>query len=495
MSSLIMEDNKVSSSAVYTRGRHIKKYLLMMSDLIALFLAIVMGYFFSIVVKYVVFNESHNHTVFDDINSQLVFFLFPVVFFVFSSKSKGHYSRSRPFWDEYKDIIKITLLIMGFLMAYLYVIKSHFSRLWFFSAWLTVILLIPISRILIRKIMIKMNIWYVPTLFFGDCKSLMSAKTLEEDYYLGNRIIAIYQTGGNNKSSYIGQNLEYEDIGSLDRPAIDILSKYGDPQIIVHMSARNHFEDVKIIEKFSPHTDNLSIIPAVGDIPLYGAETYHIFSQDLLIMRLKNNLSKAWPKLLKRAFDVVVSLLLILILFPLLLMVSLLVKKDGGSVFFGHKRIGYNRKPFQCYKFRSMAVNSQELLHELLTNNIEAREEWEKDFKLKDDPRITRIGSFIRKSSIDELPQLWNVIRGDMSLVGPRPVVAEELERYGDKSSFYIGTKPGITGLWQVSGRNDIDYKRRVELDAWYVRNWSLWYDMVILVKTIKVVFGKKGAY
>jgi undecaprenyl-phosphate galactose phosphotransferase len=124
-----------------------------------------------------------------------------------------------------------------------------------------------------------------------------------------------------------------------------------------------------------------------------------------------------------------------------------------------------------------------------------ARAEWERDFKLKDDPRITPIGDFLRRTSLDELPQLWNVLKGEMSLVGPRPIIEEEVERYGDQVGYYLETRPGITGLWQISGRNNIGYDDRVALDSWYVRNWSIWYDLVILVKTIAVVLRGKGAY
>jgi lipopolysaccharide/colanic/teichoic acid biosynthesis glycosyltransferase len=142
-----------------------------------------------------------------------------------------------------------------------------------------------------------------------------------------------------------------------------------------------------------------------------------------------------------------------------------------------------------------MVPNAAEVLEQLLATNAEAKAQWEKDFKLKDDPRITPVGAFLRKTSLDELPQLWNVLKGEMSLVGPRPVVEEELARYEDKVEFYLCTRPGMTGLWQVSGRNDIDYSERVALDAWYVKNWNLWYDIAIMFKTVGVVLHRDGAY
>ena len=142
-----------------------------------------------------------------------------------------------------------------------------------------------------------------------------------------------------------------------------------------------------------------------------------------------------------------------------------------------------------------MVMNSQEVLQELLRTSPEARAEWDKDFKLRNDPRITKVGAFLRKSSLDELPQLFNVLKGEMSLVGPRPVIDEELERYGENKDYYLMAKPGMTGLWQVSGRNDVDYDTRVYFDAWYVKNWSLWNDIAIMFKTIGVVTKRSGAY
>ncbi|EGO62240.1 sugar transferase [Acetonema longum] len=154
-----------------------------------------------------------------------------------------------------------------------------------------------------------------------------------------------------------------------------------------------------------------------------------------------------------------------------------------------------NGESFLCYKFRTMVVDAGKKLEEFLEQNPDAAAEWRKDFKLKDDPRITRMGRWLRKTSLDELPQLINVLKGEMSLVGPRPIVEKEIEKYGETIHDYYLVRPGITGYWQVNGRNDVDYDTRVQMDSWYVRNWSLWLDLVILTKTVKVVTGRKRAY
>lgn len=199
----------------------------------------------------------------------------------------------------------------------------------------------------------------------------------------------------------------------------------------------------------------------------------------------------------KTVFDYILTLVGAVFISPLLVYIAYRIKKeDPGPVFFAHTRIGKDGKPFPCFKFRSMVVNSQEMLQKYLAENPAAREEWERDFKLKDDPRVTPIGKFLRSTSLDELPQIFNVLRGEMSLVGPRPVIQEELDKYyGETAKLYCTVKPGITGLWQVSGRSDLGYDERVALDATYIKNRRFWGDVVILWKTIGVVLMKKGAY
>lgn len=220
-----------------------------------------------------------------------------------------------------------------------------------------------------------------------------------------------------------------------------------------------------------------------------------IFSHEVMIFRVHQNLAKLSSRVLKRTFDIVGSLSIICALSPLLAFIAYKVKSDKGPAIYGHERIGKNGKPFKCLKFRSMVINSKEVLEELLQSDPQAKAEWDATFKLKDDPRVTSIGKFLRKTSLDELPQLFNVLRGEMSLVGPRPIINAELERYSEEVDYYLLGKPGMTGLWQVSGRSDVDYETRVYLDAWYVKNWSMWNDIAILFKTIGVVVKKDGAY
>lgn len=197
----------------------------------------------------------------------------------------------------------------------------------------------------------------------------------------------------------------------------------------------------------------------------------------------------------KRSLDVVGAAFLGIVFSPLILAIALLLRREGGPVIYRHRRIGRGGKAFECLKFRSMVPNAERVLRDLLEERSEMKAEWVRDHKLRCDPRVTRLGRFLRRTSLDELPQLWNVIRGEMSLVGPRPVVREELMRYGRCLPIYLSAKPGITGLWQVTGRNNTDYRRRVALDVYYVRKQSLVLDLYILVKTPRIVLAGGGAY
>ena len=194
--------------------------------------------------------------------------------------------------------------------------------------------------------------------------------------------------------------------------------------------------------------------------------------------------------------NVSIATLALLFILPLMLLVALAIfLQDGGPVVFAHRRVGRNGRHFHCLKFRSMAADAEARLADLLARDPVAREEWARDHKLKNDPRITKLGAFLRKSSLDELPQLFNVLRGEMSLVGPRPIVDDEVTKYGRYFQHYCAVKPGITGLWQVSGRNDVSYRTRVALDCTYARSKSLGLDLWIMAATVPAVLCRRGSY
>ncbi|MBP2166930.1 undecaprenyl-phosphate galactose phosphotransferase [Erwinia toletana] len=202
--------------------------------------------------------------------------------------------------------------------------------------------------------------------------------------------------------------------------------------------------------------------------------------------------SRRSSQLMKRTFDVLVASLLLLFLAPALLVLWWMASRDGGNAIFRQQRIGQNGKLFTCFKFRTMVPDAAQRLTLLLATSEQARRDWEDDFRLEQDPRVTENGQFLRSTSLDKLPQLWNVLRGDMSLVGPRPVMEVELDRYASQANYYLVAKPGITGLWQVSGRKGNDYATRAHFDALYVNNWNFWSDSRILCKSAsELVRGK----
>jgi undecaprenyl-phosphate galactose phosphotransferase len=197
----------------------------------------------------------------------------------------------------------------------------------------------------------------------------------------------------------------------------------------------------------------------------------------------------------KRLLDIAGAAALLTLLSPLFIVIIALTLRSGGPIFFGHRRIGASGQPFKCWKFRTMVPDADRVLAQLLATDPEARAEWERDFKLRHDPRVTKVGKFLRSTSLDELPQLFNVLMGDMSLVGPRPIVNDEIRRYGAAFHDYVRCRPGITGIWQISGRNDVGYGERVRMDSDYARNWSLLRDLRVLLRTPSAVLRRSGAY
>lgn len=243
--------------------------------------------------------------------------------------------------------------------------------------------------------------------------------------------------------------------------------------------------------------DNNAAYAAAPELTYAPGQHSIVLRRRLIASPLKQNFRRASANesLSKRAIDLVGSTVLIVAFSPVLAAISLMVRRSGKNVIFKQYRVGRNGQLFACYKFRTMVPNAEQLLTQVLEKHPALKEEWASTQKLRNDPRVTRIGAFLRKTSLDELPQLFNVWKGEMSLVGPRPVVQNEMIRYGRAARWYLCSRPGMTGLWQVSGRNDVDYRRRVALDTYYVQNQSFTLDISILLRTIRVVINKDGSY
>jgi undecaprenyl-phosphate galactose phosphotransferase len=252
----------------------------------------------------------------------------------------------------------------------------------------------------------------------------------------------------------------------------------------------------QLMDKIQHKVKRILLVPRMTSLPMFNAEVFNSINQKGLIFFVRNNLLSDSDRAFKHISDFILALLLTLLLSPFLLSLYawVWIATDGKPIF-KQKRVGQDGKIFKIYKFRTMRADAAEQLEKILAEDPDSREEWERDHKLKNDPRITRVGHFLRRTSLDELPQLINVLRGQMSLVGPRPIIDEEVVDYGDYIDYYQQVRPGITGLWQVSGRNELSYGERVQLDVWYVRNWSLELDLIILTKTFVAVLLRKGSY
>ncbi len=402
-----------------------------------------------------------------------------------------HYTYRKPFWSELREVLQLVVGLAVADLALVALSKWDFSRLQWALLWSMVLLLLPLFRATAKLMLRRAGVWQWPSFIIGCGDNAREAyQALQGERMMGFEVQAFVAPNDQCQGSPV------EGIPLLPDDMQRLISANPEAKFFLAME----YEQAELRDNWlrlltAQGSRNVSVIPTLRGVPLHGTDMSHLLSHELLMLRVRNNLARASARAIKRTFDVVVSSLLLLLLSPVLAYIGWKVSRDGGSPIYGHERVGQGGRTFRCLKFRSMIVNSQAVLQTLLATDAQARAEWERDFKLKDDPRITPIGHFIRQTSLDELPQLWNVLKGEMSLVGPRPVVQPELERYGEDKEYYLMAKPGMTGLWQVSGRNDVDYATRVYLDGWFVKNWSLWYDIAILFKTVGVVLRQDGAY
>jgi Undecaprenyl-phosphate galactose phosphotransferase WbaP len=249
-----------------------------------------------------------------------------------------------------------------------------------------------------------------------------------------------------------------------------------------------------MIERYGMHFSRILMIPDLSHFSSLWVNPRNVGGMlGLEVCQQAFSPGKRW---LKRCLDLTLTLLGCALILPLLLFIAIWIKLDSpGPVLYSQQRVGRSGRSFKAWKFRSMIRNADQVLNRCLAQDPQLRREWEQDHKLRNDPRVTRAGRFLRGTSLDELPQLWNVAMGEMSLVGPRPIVEAEIPKYGNKFDLYTKVESGLTGLWQISGRNDVSYDERVNLDAFYVRNWSVWLDFYILFRTVEAVLVRKGAY
>lgn len=419
--------------------------------------------------------------------------IFPLLYLLFLNIEQL-YNRRMQFWQVIEKIFQASLYAVVAIVIVLYIgqIAASTSRMFIFLLWLFSFIYLTVFRYLTKNFLEKVQLLRIPVLIIGAGKTAeLLVKGIINDAGMGYKIIGLLEDNCVRN-------------GILKR--FPVLGKFADVEAVILKTGVQHVfiaapgleqeKLTRLIYKVQPLVKNIGIIPNLVGIPMGGIEVESLFNEKLMLLRLKNNLARSWNRYLKTIFDFALTLVGTVAISPILIFIAIWIYKDSpGPVIFKHTRIGKNGKKFPCYKFRSMCIDAKEKLAELLENDPVAKAEWERDFKLKNDPRITKSGAFLRRTSLDELPQIFNVLKGDMSLVGPRPVIEEELERYGEYVNDYLMVKPGITGMWQINGRNDTSYAERVCMDSWYVRNWSIWIDNLILWRTLKSVIRCKGAY
>lgn len=417
----------------------------------------------------------------------------PVVYIVFMHVN-GLYTRRMQFWRMIAHIFNVTIYAMAVLIIVMYIAHTADTTSRLFVGLLAIFsfLCLVAGRYITKKCLNHVEMLQIPILVMGAGKTA----AIVLDYFRKDTGLGYEFVG------FLEDHTPHPEVAAM----MPHLGGFADAEAAIRHTGVQYIMviapglDTKniqtIVYRLQPLVKKISFVPDMGSMPLATLDMESLIDGHIVAFSFRNNLARRYNRLFKRIFDILCTSVGVLCLLPLFMGIALWIYTDSpGPVIFKHRRIGRGGKEFSCYKFRSMCVDADVKLKKLLETDPQAKAEWDTDFKLKNDPRITRSGAFLRKTSLDELPQLFNVLKGDMSLVGPRPIIRAEVPRYGKYIEDFYMVRPGVTGMWQTSGRNDVTYDERVQMDTWYVRNWNVWFDIVLIWRTIKVVAGKKGAY
>jgi len=437
-----------------------------MKDIIAKIIFIVFDIViitFSIYLSYIIRGEFENlglNTV--PLGQYFEFYpllIVPILLFAY----EGIYTYRYDFWHESRLIIKGIIFSIIIIFAYLAMTKMiiDYSRFVIGIAFLIMMILIPLSKNISKKILHKLGLWQKKAKIYGNDPFLT-------DEIYGNPYLGYVKPNAHEKHSTVFVNSKDSDLTTLK----------------------------KVISSEIKSREEVIFIPLMDDYDLTHSHIYDLSNTRTNLIVFQNRLKSRYRLIFKQISDLLLSLFIFPVLIPIMLFIIYKIKRTepDSSIFFTQKRLGKDGEAFVCYKFRTMYENSDDMLATYLSEHPEELEYYEKYHKYKNDPRITTIGQFLRRTSLDELPQIFNVFQQQMSFIGPRPYMLNEKKKIGENFETILSVRPGITGLWQVSGRSDVDFASRVELDVWYIRNWNLWMDLVILIKTIKTVLLKDGA-
>ncbi len=430
--------------------------LLCILDALCIFTSLIMATFLRIYFdELFIYPESTN--LFKYAQMPIFYILILFIFFM-----EGFYTKRYDFWHESKKILKSIFITLVLVLAFfaLEKIAHKYSRLVIVSSFTIMSILIPIQKYLTKKILFKLQIWQKKATVYG--KNAFFRKEVFSNSYLG-----------------------YKESDATTAKTLFIDSEHYSSEQLQNIFDKNIKTNKEII-----------FIPIINEYDFSNSVIYELLNAKKNLIVLENNLLKIHNKIFKNTFDYTLAIILLPILVPIVLIISIMIKINDpkGKVFFNQKRMGKDKKIFICHKFRTMYHEQDEILNTYLQKNPDEIENYKKYHKYKNDPRITSIGKILRKTSLDELPQILNIFKNEMSFIGPRPYMTTEKNIMGKKIDLVLSVKPGITGLWQVSGRNNVDFQSRINLDVWYIRNWHFFMDIAIAIKTIKTVLFRNGA-
>lgn len=406
----------------------------------------------------------------------------------------GDYSKRQLFWDSARQttIGVIIASLPSFLIQTLS--QAPYPLLPDILSWAFVLFAIPVCRHGVRALLSKLDVWQMPTALIGNGDKAFEVCTMFRRSLSLGYDVRYHVSPEENDNRNIPGIIR---IG-LRNPAniVRRLSQAGCLQAIVIADQLQDEEISVLVEWLMAAGIEVAVVPQVHRMPMLGMTVNYFFGSDIILMHVRDNAARLPSRMIKRTIDFVGAIFFLTILSPLLALIALCIKLEGGQALFIQSRIGKDGAEFPCLKFRTMREDAEDMLKRWKQQDSPLYREYvASNFKLRNDPRVTRTGCFLRRTSLDELPQLFNVLIGDMSLVGPRPLLAREIGDYGDAIKLYQQLRPGITGLWQISGRSHTTFAERASADEWYVKNWSIWYDIVILFKTVDVLLRREGAF
>ena len=443
-------DHHIHEAKQNADGRLIPSLIFALGDYAALAVAGMLAvYIRNCIMTYSTFQVSKGY----------LFLWLPLVFMFFNFYS-GLYGRRMLIYRMVERLFFACLegTVLGIILMFFAQVSGQVSRLFVVFYTILAFMLMAVLRVVLSKVMKRVKAFQIPVLIVGAGKTAeLVVQQILRDSGMRYRVVGFLEDRHPVNTPIHGLPV----LGGFDDME-KVIQETGVRTVLIAAPGLPQDDLSDLIYRAQSLVIQVDVVPNLVAVPMSNVTAESFFDAKIMVLHIRNNLASPWNQLLKRIFDIVATICGGILISPILLAIAIWVYHDSpGPVIFKHRRVGENGK----------------------------------EFKLKDDPRITKSGAFLRKTSLDELPQLWNVLKGEMSLVGPRPIVQAEVERYDKFIKEYYSVLPGITGMWQTSGRSDIDYPERVQMDSWYVHNWSVWLDMVLLWRTVSVVLSHKGAY